>query len=169
MKKLLFFAAVAVFGIATSNAQGQFKGGASLGLPVGDVSDLYSFNVQLDATYLWEVADSFEAGATLGYSHSFAKTYSASSGGVTIEFKPDAAQFIPVAATGRYGLSDEFSVGLDLGYAIGVNDGNDGGLYYRPRVTYGISDSIDIVGSYTGVSKDGSSFNTITLGVEFSL
>jgi hypothetical protein len=45
-------------------------------------------------------------------------------------------------------------------------DGNDGGFYYAPRVQYGVSDALDIVLSYRGVSDDGS-FDVINLGVEF--
>lgn len=158
MKKL-FLAAFAVFAFASVNAQGDFRAGVNLGLPIGDAGDAYSFNVQLDVAYLFEVSEEFDAGVTAGYSHSVLKS----------EFDGDAAAFIPIAAAGRYAVSEDFTLGADVGYALGVNDGNDGGFYYRPRVSYGISDSMDIVLAYSGVSLDGSTFNTVTLGVDIGL
>ena len=96
-----------------------------------------------------------------GYSHSFGDEFM----GIDL----DDVQFIPLAASGRLALGDSFGLGADVGYALGVNDGNDGGFYYAPRVSYGISDAIDIVAAYRGVSKDGSSWDIISLGVEFGL
>ena len=45
-----------------------------------------------------------------------------------------------------------FTVGLDLGYAVGINDGNDGGVYYRPMFGYNINEKIQLNASYRGVS-----------------
>lgn len=159
MKKL-FLAAFAVFAFASVNAQ-DFKAGLNLGLPVGDADTAYSLNFQLDLTYLFEVSEEFDAGITAGYSHTLLKS----------EFKDfgDAAGFIPIAAAGRYAVSDDFTLGADIGYALGVNDGNDGGFYYRPRVQYGISDSLDAVLAFSNVSADGFTFSAVTVGVEFGL
>ena len=161
MKKLLFFAVFTVFAFTASSAQGQFRAGIDVGLPIGDFSDFYSFNVQLDVSMLWEIAESFDAGVITGYSHSFGEDIDG--------FDVEDAQFLPIAGAARYMLSDAFSLGADIGYALGVDDGNDGGFYYRPRVAYGISENADIVFSYTGVALDGATFNTITLGVDIGL
>ena len=146
------------------NAQGP-KVGINAGLITGDFSDAYSFNLTLDASYLWEVSDQLGAGVATGFSHSFGKSV----GG----FDFDDASFLPVAAAGRFNISEEFTVGVDLGYAVGINEGNDGGFYYAPRVQYSVSEAIDVVAAYRGVSMDAGSitvgFNTITLGVEFGL
>jgi len=100
MKKLLFLAAFAVFGL-TVNAQekttksdvkkatdavekeatklynqaktGGFKAGVNIGLPIGDANDYTSFNIGLDIAYLFEVADNLEVGALAGYTHFFGK------------------------------------------------------------------------------------------------
>lgn len=160
MRKLFLCAAIAVLGITSVNAQ-EFKAGVNAGLITGDASDFYSFNLTLDAAYLWEVLDQVQVGVASGYSHSFAKEIAG--------FKGDDVSFLPLAAAGRLALSESFAFGADLGYAIGLNDGNDGGFYYAPRIQYGVSESIDIVAKYTGVSRDGGSFNTITLGIEFGL
>ena len=165
MKKLLLIIAVMLFGFNV-NAQDGLRGGISAGLPIGDAGDGYSFSVLLDLSYLWEVSDSFDVGLATGYSHSFGESIDFGGG----SFKLDDASFLPVAVAGRLGVSDEFTIGADVGYAIGISpDGNDGGFYYAPKLQYSVSDSIDIVFAYRGVSVDGGSFDIISLGVEFGL
>lgn len=162
MKKLLLCTVITVLGLTSVNAQGPSLG-VNVGLITGDFSDGYSFNLTLDASYLWELSDQIEAGVATGYSHSFLKS----------DFEGDAASFLPIAAAGRFNVSEEFAVGVDLGYAVGINEGNDGGFYYAPRVEYSIGESLDLVAAYRGVSIDAGpitlGFNTITLGVEFDL
>ncbi|WP_370479575.1 outer membrane beta-barrel protein [Tamlana flava] len=165
MKKLFLLTIFAVFAIGGVNAQGDLNAGINLGLPIGDAGDAWTFNVTLDISYLWEAGDNFEAGIATGFSHSFGDSIDTSFGSIDIE----DAQFLPVAGAARFNVSEEFALGADLGYAIGINDGNDGGFYYAPRVQYGVSDSIDIVLSYRGVSLDGGSFDVLNLGVEFGL
>ncbi|WP_243471824.1 outer membrane beta-barrel protein [Winogradskyella sp. MH6] len=157
MKKL-FLAAFAVFAFASVNAQ-EFKVGLNAGIPVGDADTAYSFNIQLDVAALWEVSDAFDAGVTAGYSNTSLKS----------EYKDfgDSAGFIPIAATGRYAVSDDFTLGADLGYALGVNEGNDGGFYYRPRASYSVSEPLDVVLAFSNVSADGFTFSALTLGVEY--
>ncbi len=155
----------AVFALS-ANAQDGLKGGVSAGLPVGDVGDGYSFSLLLDLSYLWGVSDQFDVGITAGYSHSFGKSIDVGEG----SFKLDAASFLPVAVAARLNVSDTFAIGADLGYAVGINpDGNDGGFYYAPKLQYSVSDSIDIVAAYRGVSLDGGSFDIFSLGLEFGL
>ncbi|MEO1031908.1 MAG: outer membrane beta-barrel protein [Bacteroidota bacterium] len=160
MKKLIF-AAFAVFAFASVSAQGQFKAGISGGLPIGDAGDLATFAIAVDLGYLFEISDEFDAGVATGYSHSF--------GDEVNGFDIDDVQFIPVAASGRFEVAPDFTLGADLGYAIGINDGNDGGFYYSPRVQYSVSEAIDIVAAYRGVSVDGGSWDIISAGVEFGL
>ena len=173
MKKL--FLVIIVFAFAfnvtaqdTSSTDGSgFIAGISVGLPVGDAGDGYSFNITVELNFLWEVSDSFDAGIATGYSHSFGDTIDLGEFG---EFDLDDASFLPIAGAARFNVSDDFILGVDLGYAIGISpDGNDGGFYYAPRLQYGVSDSIDIVAAYRGVSVDGGSFDVITLGIQFGL
>ena len=165
MKKLLLCAAISVLGL--SNVSGQnFNAGISAGLPVGDAGDAFTFNVTLDVNYLWEVSEAFDAGVATGFSNSFGDSIDVELFG-SIDI-PDF-QFIPIAAAGRFNVSDKFVIGADLGYAVGLSDGNDGGFYYAPKVQYGVSESIDIVLAYRGVSIENGSFDVLTLGVEFGL
>lgn len=166
MKKLVLGFVFAVLAMSNLNAQGNFNAGINLGLPIGDAGDGWTFNVTLDLSYLWEVSDGFEAGIATGFSHSFGDTIDIGEfGSVDV----DDAQFLPIAAAGRFNVSDKFILGADLGYAVGINDGNDGGFYYAPRAQYSVSDSMDIVFAYRGVSLDGGSFDVLTLGVQFGL
>ena len=157
MKKLLI-AAFAVFAFAQVNAQ-EFKGGINVGLPIGDFSDAYSFNVTADLSYLWDVADSFKAGVATGLNYNFGDTING--------FDIDDAAYIPVAGAARYSFTDAFALGIDLGYGLGITpSGFDGGFYFSPRLEYGITDSLDIVAAYRSVSDNGS-LDAITLGIQF--
>jgi hypothetical protein len=157
MRRLFLIGLIAFGFVFTTTAQEGFKGGVNIGIPVGDFSDYYSFNISVDVSHIWEVSDQFDAGATAGYSHGFGDSGF------------DDAQFLPLAGVGRFKASDEFSIGIDLGYAIGINDGNDGGFYYRPIAAYSVSDGLDITASYAGVSLDGASWATINVGAVFRL
>ena len=170
MKKMCLVVVMAVFAFMTTNAQGDFKAGINAGLPIGDAGDLSTFAIAVDLGYFFEVSEGFTAGPVTGYTHLFAEDGETITlpGIGTITTEIDDAQFIPLAAGGRYALSEEFTVGADLGYAIAVGDG-DGGFYYAPRVQYGVSETIDIVASYRGVSADGANISFIGLGVEFGL
>jgi len=169
MKKLLFVAVFAVFGLSNVSAQ-DFNAGISAALPMGDAGDAYSFGVNVDANYLWEVSDGFKAGIASGFHHYFGEEQSFTILGQTVTVDAEDASFLPIAAAGRFSVSDQFTLGADLGYAVGISpDGNDGGFYYAPKVQYSVSDAIDIVAAYKGVSLDGGSFDAVTLGIEFGL
>lgn len=163
MKKVLVVA-LALIGFSM-NAQDGFKLGANLGLPVGDAGDISGFSVGLDAQYMFETAGEFGLGVATGFTNSFGKTI----GDSTFSIEVDDVQFLPLAGVARYKASEEFSIGTDLGYALGINDGNDGGFYYRPTVGYAVSEGIEINASYTGISLDGGTWSTVNLGVLFSL
>lgn len=158
MKKLLLLGAFLIVSTSSLFAQ-EFNLGASAALPLGDAGDLTTFGLNIEANYLTDVSEQFDVGATVGYHHYF---------GDSMDI--DDFSFIPVAASARFNASEAFTIGADLGYGIGISpDGNDGGFYYAPKVQYGISETIDIVLAYKGVSLDGGSFDSITLGVEFGL
>ncbi|TYB79841.1 outer membrane beta-barrel protein [Bizionia myxarmorum] len=169
MKKLFMMAAIAAFGVSTSFAQNSFKVGANFALPIGDAGDYSSFSIGLDAAYLFEVSEKFQVGPAIGFTNAFGKTESVTILGNTLDFDYDDVQFVPIAAAARFMATEKFYLGADLGYALGVNDGNDGGFYYRPKVGYNFTDMIGANISYTGISADGGDFSTIGLGIEFSL
>jgi hypothetical protein len=164
MKKVLLLAFIAVTGF-TANA--QFTAGVSGGLPVGDAGDAATFAIAVDLGYLFEVSDSFSAGATVGVQHNFGDSIDVAGFG-TVDLED--VTFLPLGAAARFSVSDAFSLGADLGYAVGLApDGNDGGFYYAPRAAYSVSDLIDIVLGYRGVSLDGGTWSIVSLGLEFGI
>ncbi|GGH48007.1 hypothetical protein [Mangrovimonas yunxiaonensis] len=124
-------------------AQEGFSVGPFIGVPVADGGDFATFSLGFDATYQFAIADKFSVGPSLGFSHSFGDTY--------YGFDYDDTQFVPIAGAGRFYINEMFTVGLDLGYAVGINDGNDGGVYYRPMFGYNINEKIQLNASYRGV------------------
>lgn len=159
MKKLFLLPIFAILTITSVNAQ-EFKAGVNVGLPLGDIEDAYTLNIGVEANYLWDVSEEFKAGISAGYSHYLGDS----------DFGVDDAGFLPIAAAGRFNVSEDFVIGADLGYAVGISpSGNDGGFYYAPRVQYGVSESLDIVLAYKGISVDGGTFSSINLGIEFGL
>lgn len=164
MKKVLIIAAFALASLGI-NAQEGLKLGLNLGLPTGDAGELSSFSVGIDAYYFFTDSEDINFGVATGYTNAFGKSIDLGLGSFDV---PDVS-FLPVAAAARFSASDALSLGADLGYALGMND-NDGGFYYRPIVGYSISDSMEINGSYTGISLgDGFNWSTINLGVLFAL
>ena len=153
MKKLVLISML-FFAVSAVQAQENFKFGGNLGIPVGD-ADAYDINYGADAAYFFDVSDGFLAGPMIGFTG-----YSADGFNVS---------FLPIAASGRYMFSDSlFFLGADLGYALGLEDGVDGGFYYRPKVGYDLG-FLGLIASYSGISVDGGTFSSINLGVEFSL
>lgn len=156
-------AAMAVFGL--SSAQEGFKLGAHIGVPVADAGDASSFNLGLDAAYMWNVAPSFDLGIASGYTHFIGKSNNG--------YKVDDFGFIPIAASGKYRFSGSpVSLGLDLGYGISTKDGIDGGLYYQPKVAYNFSQGELYLG-YQGVNSKIGPFDfgvgSVNLGYNFFL
>jgi hypothetical protein len=136
----------------------------SAALPVGNFADITTFGLNLDANYLWEVSEQFDLGVATGYHYYFGEDLSFGYS------KPKAWGFLPISAAGRFNASEDFTIGADVGYAIGINpNGNDGGFYYAPKIQYGIIETLDIVVAYKRVSLDGLSLGAITLGVEYRL
>ncbi|MGB5403553.1 MAG: hypothetical protein WBN13_06220, partial [Robiginitalea sp.] len=119
----------------------------------------------VDANHLWNVAESLDVGVATGFTNAFGKTFEI----LGQDFDAEDVQFIPIAAAGRYHVTDKFRAGADIGYAIGINDGNDGGFYYRPILAYGINQSFEVNFSYTGISLDGFTWSTISLGFMVNL
>ncbi len=162
--------AFAAFGLsmqaqdATASKSGKgFKIGVNAQLPTGDVAEFTPFGLGLDVAYLFEVSENFDAGVATGFSNIFVKS----------DFNDflDPFQYLPIAAaaTGRFNATEDFSLGADLGYAVGISEGFDGGFYYKPLVGYMISDAAQLNLSYVGISIEDLTFSTLNFGVLFSL
>lgn len=147
------------------NAQ-NFNLVVSAGLPSGDASDLLSFAAIIDGSYLFEVSEGFNVGGATGFIYGFGDSMDTALGSIDM----DDIGYIPLAAAARYSISEEFVVGADLGYGIGVTPSNiDSGFYYAPRAQYYFSEQTSVVAAYRSISVTGGSFDFLSLGVEFSL
>lgn len=164
MKKLIFLGILAVMGINTSNGQGDFRLGVNAGLPIGNAADHTSFQLGADVAYMVELANIAAVGPMVGYSHFFGD--SGEEGEGIIRVNVDKVQFVPIAVSGRFDLLS-LALGLDLGYALGLND-VESGFYYRPQVGFNVG-PVGLIASYQGISMEGSSFSSVNLGVEFGL
>ncbi|MFD1096192.1 hypothetical protein [Salegentibacter chungangensis] len=164
MKKLLLVFAFTLLGVTSSFSQGSWNFGVNGGIPVGDVEEFTTFHLGTDIAYRFSFADMFEVGPMVGYSHYFGDEVTVA--GATFDY--DDIQFLPVAASARLNFVELFYLGADLGYAVGINDGNDGGFYYRPLVGVDLG-LLGINVSYSGVSMDGGSVASVNLGVDFGI
>lgn len=164
MKKSILFVAIAFLGFTSAYSQeGNFSLGVNAGIPVGDIEEFTTFSLGGDVAYRFEVVEQFRVGAVVAYSHFFGD--SGEEDGTTWEV--DDIQFLPLAASGRF-MAESFFIGADVGYALGINDGNEGGFYYRPHAGYDFG-KLGVLVSYSGISRDGFTVSAVNLGVEFKL
>lgn len=159
MKKLFLLSIIAVFSIGSMNAQGQLNGAISAGIPTGDASDFASFALALDLNYLLEISEDFSAGPSVGYNSLFLKS----------DYEGDNVSFLPIAAAGRLNVSEKLALGADVGYAVGLNEGNDGGFYYSPSILYTLTEIINIMLAYNAFNENGFTLGQITLGIVIAL
>jgi hypothetical protein len=166
MKKVLLSVVMLVFAVSVNGQKGNFSAGVNLGLPTADASDGYSFTLGAEVNYLFDVSSDFKAGVSASYLTFFGKDIDFL--GTTIEI--ENAAVLPIAGAVRYLASDKFSIGVDLGYAIGISpDGNDGGFYYRPLIGYNLSEKMELNASYSGISVEGGTIANFGLGLMFKL
>lgn len=151
MKKIVLLILMIGLGFTSANSQ-SLTLGANAGIPLGEVNNFTSFQLGADVAYRFGIVGIVEAGPMLGYSHFV--------GSNTANY-----QFIPIAASGRVNLTT-VRLGLDLGYAVGLN--NNGGAYLRPSVGFNFL-MLGLIASYQAVDADGTTFSSINLGVEFDL
>ena len=155
---------IAVLTFFMSSAQ-EFKSNISLGIPVGEVSDSYSINLNLDFVYLYEVTNKFKIGAIAGYTHFVGDSFKAP--GVNV--KVNDAGFLPIGITSRFIASNKSTLALDFGYAIGFSRGLSGGVFFAPKLYYNLSKTFDAFVSYKSIAVSNYDFGAICFGVEFKL
>jgi len=137
-----------------------------VGLPTGDASDFS--NINLSGGLLFQSVINENLNLTFGatYSHFIGKKVTEDL--LTIEY--DDLSSILLGAGARGFFTQDFGVGIELGYAIGITPENyDGGFYYTPNMRYYISSSTNVFLSYTSISSDGSALSSFNLGFEFGL
>lgn len=164
MKKSILLAVVAVMSISLGYAQkGNFSVGINGALPTGDIKEFTTFNLGADAAYRFNVGQRFQVGALAAYSQFFGDSGKDEFGSWEVE----DIQFLPLAATARVNVK-KFFAGGDLGYAVGINDGNKGGLYYKPHVGVNFG-KLGVLSSYSGINRDGFTVSAVNLGIEYKI
>jgi hypothetical protein len=160
MKKLFLF--IGLLGLSSTYAQepvditpdnSWLKAGLTAGIPVGDASDVASFNVGLDFRGQYLVTPNFGIGVASGYNHYFGKDGF------------DDFGMIPLAGFLRYYFTPSgIFIGSDIGYGFltGV-DNNSGGLYVNPQIGYHNRDW-NIYGYYQNTFTEND-FNLQSVGV----
>ncbi|MGB5170310.1 hypothetical protein [Eudoraea sp.] len=160
MKKFLIIIA---FGLLSSGINGQegLKLGLQAGLPFNDFNDAVSVVLGIETGYMFAINEYFDLGISASYIIGIPETFQA--GPIQIDYP--TMQFLPLAASLRIWPSNSFSFGGEVGQAFGLNEGNDGGFYYRPMIGYLLGPMTEINLSYTGINQDIANWNTVTLGV----
>lgn len=149
-----------------SQAQEGFKVGFHGGLPIDDFNDAVSLSLGLDAGYMFALGEIVDVGVSTGFIHGFAETFDSD---IIVADLPDM-QFVPLAASVRIWPSNSISIGVDAGQALGINDGNDGGFYYRPILGYLMGAYTEVNFSYSTINMDNDlSWNSVNMGLLFTI
>ena len=164
MRKLLLTFSLVLFAGTALMAQDRFRAGVSGGIPVGDAGDVTTFAIALDLAYILEISEDFEAGPMAGFHHLFGDSTTLP---VVGEVDFEDISFLPIGGTAGYYFGS-FGITLDLGYGIGISDGNDGGFYWAPGACYRLTEMIDIVTDYRSVAVSGGSIDWVSFGIEFN-
>ncbi|NNE03272.1 MAG: hypothetical protein HKN52_08900 [Eudoraea sp.] len=157
MKNTLL-AFVSIFFCTGLFAQEGIKLGIHGSFPFNDFSDAVVLSAGVDVGYMHALGEGVDAGIMTGFINGFPDTFD---GAVDL---PNV-QFLPLAASVRIWPSNSLSFGGDVGQALGINEGNDGGLYYRPTIGYLFGTNTEINFSYTGIKLDGATWSTVNVGV----
>lgn len=145
-------------------AQEGFKFGIQAGLPFNDFNEALSIVVGADASYMYPLGELVDIGPSIGFIHGFAETFQSN----VVRADLEAVQFVPLSAGLRFWTSNDFSFGGNAGWALGINEGNDGGLYYRPMIAYLMSSSVEVNFSYTGIELEEARWSTLTFGIVYN-
>lgn len=173
MKKNILFLCI-VFSAISLQAQRNvdrtnFRAGVNGGLVLGDFAEAYNFGLGVDAYHHWGVSKLLDVGVTAGFFNAFGSEESIEVNGGFIETEFANIQYIPVGASLRLypGKNVGFKFGGDFGYAVGINEGNEGAFYYRPSLGIDLNGGISELNiSYFAVNDDVT-FSSVLLGYLF--
>jgi len=169
MKQLFAFL---VFVLSCHSASSQvdrtlIRVGFHSALPVGDAAEVLSLSVGLDLMYHFGVSELLDLGVATGFTNAFVKNDRTLIGEISTTSGFENIQHVPLAGSVRLYPVDDFKVGGDFGYALGIDAGNKGGLYYRPMVGVEIGGSTELNLSYTAIAADDSNISTAVLALLF--
>lgn len=149
---------------AIVSAQEGFKLGIQAGLPFNDFNGVTDIVVGADVGYMHALGEVVDLGVGVGFIHGFPETFKSG----TAQLDLPSIQFLPISASLRIWPSNSFSFGGKLGYALGLSDGNEGGVYYRAIIGYLMSAKTEVNISYTGIQVEDVTWSTVTIGVQYT-
>jgi hypothetical protein len=167
MKKL-FLACIIVLTVASVNAQDKamssgssiiFSIGVEPSLPIGDFHDI-GYNFGIGGSLQGEYKADSDLGITLnaGYLNYSGKDYTI--GGYT--YNGGNYGIVPVMAGIKYYFSPKVYGHGQLGISIGTSKGASSNFTYSPGVGFYISNNLDLLLKYVGISgKGGGNLNSI--------
>ncbi|MDP5229843.1 MAG: hypothetical protein NWQ38_05580 [Cellulophaga sp.] len=164
MKNILLVATL-VFTLTTSYSQEGFKIGVQGGIPFNDFNDEVGVVLGANAGYMWALNEVIDLGIMAGYTYGFPEKFGTEDPLTDLP----SVQFVPLALSARIWPSNSFSFGVDVGQALGLNEGNEGGLYYRPQVGFLMGAFTELNISYSAIVLEEKQFNTLTLGILFTI
>ena len=159
MKKS-FAAILFLIGCSLITAQEGFKLGVHGCVPVGDNQEFVSLAAGVDAGYMHALGEMLDLGVAIGFINGFPENYDQEPGAPDLPH----VQFIPLAGSIRFWPSNSLSIGGDAGTALGINDGNEGGFYYKPTIGYLLGAQTEVSLSYTGIQVEDAEWATVNLG-----
>lgn len=169
--KHLILLTVLVFACTFVNGQyverGFIKAGFHAGMPMSQASDFSTFTFGFDFFQHYGISEEFDIGFTAGFTNAFGETEEVQAGNFTINGDFNNLQFIPVAGLVRFYPQRYVNIGADVGYALGLNEGLGGGLYYRPTVNFDITENTGFYVSYTSIALEDLTWATMTGGIIF--
>lgn len=145
-------------------AQEGLKVGVQAGLPFNDFNDEVRVVLGANIGYMWALNETIDLGIMAGYLYGTPEKFGTEDALVDLP----SIQFVPVAASLRIWPSNSFSFGVDVGQAFGLNQENEGGLYYRPQIGFLMGAKTELNFSYTAIQLEDKQWSTITLGVLYT-
>ncbi|NKI31893.1 hypothetical protein [Croceivirga thetidis] len=148
--------------------RGFMKAGFHAGMPTSQSADFSSFTFGFDFFQHYGISEEFDIGFATGFTNAFGKTEQVQVGDFSINGDFNNLQFIPAAALLRYYPQRYLNIGADVGYALALNQGLGGGLYYRPTINFDVTENTGFYVSYTNIELEELKWSTITGGLIFT-
>lgn len=173
MKKIIIVL-VLIFSFGAIQAQRNvdrtnFRAGVNGGLVLGDYAEAYSFGLGVDLSHHWGVSKMLDIGIATGFFNAFGSKESTQLNESFTETEFANIQYIPLGTSLRIypGKNVGFKFGADVGYALAINEGNEGALYYRPSLGIDLNGGISELNiSYFAVNEEVT-FSSVLIGYLF--
>lgn len=137
--------------------------GINGGVTIGNLDNVSRMAFGVDANYLFDVFDNVK----LGPSVNFVYFLTEDNAGV----KPDPFIYLPLGGAIRFsGENDDFYVGADGGFALGISpNGDNGGIFFKPMVGYNFNEKVSVNFFYAGIKKKKPTYGYVGIGVVFNI